>query len=114
MITNGLVRATASMARHLDMATSAPELAALKGQQVTVDHLGTELTGRCTRVGYSAQGSKLVDYWLDLLTSTGEVRLRSADVRVLAAGPVALPTCTAFAGTGQRCTACRVRKAMHN
>ena len=114
MITNGLIRATASLARHLEHSTSAPELAALKGQQVTVDHLGTELTGRCTAVGYSAQGAKLVDYWLDLLTANGAVRLRSADTRVLAVAPVELPACTAFAGTGQRCTACRVRKAMHN
>lgn len=114
MITNGLVRATNSMARHLALSTSAPELAALKGNNVTVSYHGVEYGGRCTGVGYTTVNGKMSGYWLTLLTPVGERKFDAKYTTVLCVGAVALPACPGFEGTGQRCTTCRVRKALHD
>lgn len=112
MISNSLIRQTNAIARNIEVSQMAEGLGlsgALRGQTVCVVHNGTERTGVVTSVTSERRGNTVLGFFI----TVGGLRMNWADVTSCTVVQPALPTCAGFAGTGQRCTACRVHRNTH-
>lgn len=112
-----LLRGLRAMQRTLDLTNAQP--AALKALAPGVRVRATALLGGAVTEGtllaklYRDNGDGTADFVLrlDAGNAVHEVTWHgSASVTVVERS---LPTCTAFAGTGQRCTTCRIHKNNH-
>lgn len=112
MISNSLVRQTNAIARNLEISQVARALGldpAWRGKTVRVVHNGTEHTGVVTSVTSKRQGRTVLGYFI----TVGGIEMNWADCANLVVIEATLPTCTGFAGTGQRCGTCRVHRNTH-
>jgi hypothetical protein len=112
MFSNSLVRQTNAMARNIEVSQVAQGLGlnpAWRGQTVRVVHNGTERTGLVTSVTSKRQGAKVLGFFI----TVGGIEMNWADCANLVVVEPALPTCTGFTGTGQRCGTCRVHRNTH-
>lgn len=84
-----------------------------RGDHVEWDQDGISRRGTFERVAVFVRGRRFDHYRIVVRETGGELAYQAPGGVRRAAQP-ALPVCSAFAGTGRRCTACRVHKNIHN
>lgn len=112
MTSNALSRETAAIARNIQVSQVARGLGldpAWRGQTVRVVHQGTERIGVVTSVTSKRRGNRVLGFFI----TVGGLEMNWADVTSVTVVQPELPTCGGFAGTGQRCTTCRVHRNTH-
>ena len=112
MISNSLAHQTNAIVRDLEISRVAKELglnATLKGETVRLTYRGTEHTGVVTSVSCDRRSNTVFGFFI----TVNGTRMNWSDVTGLTVVAPTLPTCAGFAGTGQRCTTCRVHRNTH-
>lgn len=99
------------ISKYVRESAPAALLAAKPGDVVTFRMVGsTEVeTGVFRTLGWR----KFPDMIVPMVHFTNRDSLPFEEAAEIAVAAPALPDCATFTGSGQRCTSCRVRKAMH-